>query len=179
MADKLGGITRLDVLVHSAGVWAPGRIADTPPDLWRRVFDVNLFAVAELTRLLLPALRVARGRVILINSTAGHRVSPARGVYAASKFGLRAFADALRAEEGRSGVGVISVYPGRVATDMQRKVREDEGGPYDPDQYLSPHSVAHAVLAAINAPTDAQLTEITVSPTTANLREQPTRPTTR
>src|SRR3712207_5246671 len=51
---------RLDVLVHSAGVEEGNRIADTPLDTWRRVFDVNLFAVAELTRRALPALRAAQ-----------------------------------------------------------------------------------------------------------------------
>src|SRR5690606_31522331 len=76
------GIDSLDVLVHSAGVWEPGLVAETSAEVWRRIFDTNLFAVAELTRLLLPALRAARGRVILINSTAGMRASPRRGAYA-------------------------------------------------------------------------------------------------
>lgn len=156
-------IERLDLLVHSAGVWEPGRISDTEPAVWQRLLDINVVAVAELTRLLLPALRVARGRVVLINSTAGRRASPARGAYAASKFALRAFGDALRAEEAEYGIGVISVYPGRVATEMQRRVREDENGPYVPSEYLAPESVAAAVLAAVQAPVDAQLTEIVVT----------------
>lgn len=156
-------VDRLEVLVHSAGVWEPGRISELSPDVWRHVFDVNVVAVAELTRLLLPALRAAAGRVVLINSTAGRRVSPARGAYSASKYALRAFGDALRAEEAEYGIGVTSVYPGRVATDMQRRVREDEGGPYRPNDYLPPGSVAAAVLAAVQAPADSQLTEIVVT----------------
>lgn len=156
------GIDRLDVLVHSAGVWEPGRVSEIRTETWRHIFDVNVVAVAELTRLLLPALRVARGRVVLINSTAGKRASPARGAYAASKFALRAFGDALRAEEAEHGIGVTSVYPGRVATNMQRKVRQDEGGPYREGDYLAPESVAAAVLAAVVAPADSQLTEIVV-----------------
>jgi NADP-dependent 3-hydroxy acid dehydrogenase YdfG len=165
VAVAAADIERLGVLVHSAGVWEPGQIGETTPDMWRRIFDVNVFAVAELTRLLLPALRLARGRVILINSTAGQRASPSRGAYAASKFALRAFGDALRAEEAENGVGVTSIYPGRIATDMQRRVRQDEGGRYLPDQYLNPDSIAYAVLAAVNAPAGALLTEITVAPT--------------
>lgn len=156
-------IDRLDVLIHSAGVWEPGRVSETPPETWRQIFEVNVIAVAELTRLLLPALRVARGRIVLINSTAGKRASPARGAYAASKFALRAFGDALRAEEAEHGIGVTSVYPGRVATDMQRKVRQDENGPYREGDYLAPESVASAVLAAVTAPADSQLTEVVVT----------------
>lgn len=163
MATAAAEICRLDVLVHSAGVWEPGLIGETQPETWRRVFDVNVFAVAELTRLLLPALRTARGRVVLINSTAGKRVSPARGVYAASKFALRAFAEALHAEEVGNGIGVTSIYPGRVATDMQRKVRRAENGPFERDDYIAPESVAHAVLAAVRAPADSHLTEVVVS----------------
>jgi NADP-dependent 3-hydroxy acid dehydrogenase YdfG len=164
LAKAVGDIDYLDLLVHSAGVWEPGRIADTRPDTWRLLFEVNVFAVAELTRLLLPALRAARGRVILINSTAAMRVGRDRGAYTASKVALGALADALQAEELHNGVGVTSIYPGRTTTDMQLKVRMHEGGPFRPEEYLAPESVAHAVLAAMQAPADSQLTEIVVTP---------------
>jgi NADP-dependent 3-hydroxy acid dehydrogenase YdfG len=158
-------IQHLDVLVHNAGVWAGGLIAETAPDTWRRLFEVNLFAVAELTRLLLPALRASQGRVVVINSSAGKRVAPGRGAYAATKFALRAFADGLRAEEAEHGVRVTSIYVGRAATDMQRQVRDAEGGAFEADRYLAPESVAGAVLAAVNAAPDAHVTEIVIHPT--------------
>ncbi|MGH3585150.1 MAG: SDR family NAD(P)-dependent oxidoreductase [Pseudonocardia sp.] len=50
-------VRRLDVLVHNAAVWAAGSVADTTTEAWRDMFEVNLFGVVELTRLLLPALR--------------------------------------------------------------------------------------------------------------------------
>jgi len=125
---------------------------------------VNVFAVAELTRLLLPALRAARGRVILINSMAAMRVVRDRGAYTASKLALGALADALQAEELHNGVGVTSIYPGRTTTDMQQKVRVHEGGAFQPEEYLAPEAVAHAVLAAVQAPVDSQLTGIVVTP---------------
>src|SRR4051812_21073124 len=76
VAEAVAGVDRLDVLVHSAGVTELAHVADSPPDLWRRTFDLNVFAVAELTRLLLPALRATRGQVVLINSGAGLRANP-------------------------------------------------------------------------------------------------------
>jgi|SRR5690606_966942 len=167
LAAAVADIDSLDVLVHSAGVWEPGLVEETGPEAWRRIFDTNLFAVAELTRLLLPALRITRGRVILVNSTAGRRASPRRGAYAASKFALRAFAEALGSEEAHNGVSVTSVYPGRVATGMQRKVRQDERGRFEPNEYLSPDAVAEAILAAVLAPAGSQLTEIVITPSTA------------
>jgi NADP-dependent 3-hydroxy acid dehydrogenase YdfG len=154
----------LDVLVHSAGVGLLGTVAETPADTWRHQFEVNVVAVAELTRLLLPALRAARGRVVLLNSGAGLTARAGWASYAASKFALRAFADALREEESRHGVRVTSVHPGRVDTEMQRAVVAQEGGRYRPEAYLRPESVAGAVLLAVTAPADAALTELVLRP---------------
>jgi len=170
VANAVIGIDRLDALVHNAGAWEPGLIGETSSDTWRYLFDVNLFAIAELTKLLLPALRTARGHVILINSTAGMRVSAGRGAYAASKFALRALGEALHAEEAANGVRVTSIYPGRVATDLQRKVCVYERGVYRPDEYIAPISVAHAVLAALKAPVDSELTEIVIARTQPSVR---------
>ena len=164
LAEAAGGIERLDVLVHSAGVGLLGTVADTPASTWRRQFEVNVVAVAELTRLLLPALRAARGRVVLLNSGAGLTAHAGWASYAASKFALRAFADALRAEEAGNGVRVTSVHPGRVDTEMQRAVVAQEGGHYRPEAYLRPESVAGAVLLAVTAPEDAVLTELVLRP---------------
>ncbi|MFF3666818.1 SDR family oxidoreductase [Microtetraspora malaysiensis] len=163
-ASDVAGFDRLDLLVHSAGVVRIGEVGEAPVEDWRWTFEVNLFAVTELTRLLLPALRAARGQVVLINSTSGQRVNPGWGAYAASKFALRAFADALRLEEHSNGVRVATIYPGRIATDMQKDVREQEGGDYEAARYIAPESVAKAVLAAATATPDAQITEITIRP---------------
>jgi len=164
MAQATASITRLDVLVHAAGVARVATLESTSAQQWRATMDVNVVAVAELTRLLLPALRAARGHVVLINSGAGLRANPGWGAYAASKFALRALADTLRAEEEANGIRVTSVHPGRIDTDMQRQVRADEGGAYDASQYLTAQTVAGAVLTAIQAPADAHLTEVVLRP---------------
>jgi NADP-dependent 3-hydroxy acid dehydrogenase YdfG len=160
----VAGIDRLDVLVHSAGVADLGPLAETTVETWHREFAVNVIAVAELTRLLLPALRAARGRVVVLNSGQGRNPSPGWGAYAASKFAVRAYADVLRAEESANGLRVTTVYPGRTATDMQREVRAAEGAPYQPENYLDPNSVAHAIHYAIHAPADAHLPELVIRP---------------
>lgn len=168
LAEALAPIDRLDLLVHSAGIGELGTVAETPAQVWRRQFDVNVVAVAETTRLLLPALRAAGADggadVVLVNSGAGIAARAGWGAYAASKFALRAFGDALRAEEAGNGIRVTSVHPGRVDTAMQRSVVRQEGGVYDGSQFLRPESVAAAVLAAVTATPDAQLTEIVLRP---------------
>ncbi|MEU4578018.1 SDR family oxidoreductase [Nonomuraea sp. ATR24] len=163
----VAGIDRLDVLVHSAGLTRLGRIGDLPASVWRETMELNLFAVAELTRLLLPALRRARGHVICVNSGAGQRANPGWAAYSASKFALRSFADALRLEEPE--LRVTTVYPGRIDTDMQRGVREQERGAYEPEKYLTAQSVARAIHAACTAGPDAHLTELTLRPSAGPL----------
>ncbi|MDR7302113.1 SDR family oxidoreductase [Haloactinomyces albus] len=164
VAEAARDIDTLDVLVHSAGTIELGGVSEVSVDSWRRTFDLNVFAVTELTRVLLPALRSASGHVVLVNSGAGLAAKPQWGSYAASKFALRAYADVLRAEEFGNGVRVTSVFPGRVATDMQRGVRDSEGGAFEPERYLRPESVAESIASAVRAPADAHLTEITVRP---------------
>ncbi|GAA1014683.1 short chain dehydrogenase [Acrocarpospora pleiomorpha] len=160
----VAGVGRVDLLVHSAGMVKLGSVEDTPAEVWRATYELNVIAVAELTRLLLPELRATRGHVVIINSGAGLRAHPGWVSYAASKFALRAFADVLRQEEAPHGIRVTTIYPGRMATDMQREVREQEGGEFQPDRYLTPDSVARAVLAAVTTSPDAHLTEITIRP---------------
>ncbi|MGW0043259.1 SDR family oxidoreductase [Rhodococcus sp. NPDC003348] len=162
VAAAADGVDRLDVLVHNAGIAEIGTVADTPAAVWRDMYEANVVAVVELTRLLLPALRAANGHVVLINSGAGLRANPGWGAYAASKFALRAFGDALRAEE--PALRVTSIHPGRIDTDMQRAIVATEGGEYDPTRFLTPESVARAVRNAVETPRDAHPTEIVLRP---------------
>ncbi len=162
VAAAVTGIDRLDVLVHSAGISRLGPLTGVTARDWRESFEVNVVAVAELTRLLLPALRAAEGHVVLINSGSGIKANPKWGPYAASKFALRAYADVLRAEEEPHGLRVTSVHPGRTATDMQKEVRDFEGGEFVPEKYMRPESVAGVVKAAIETPRDAHVHEIVV-----------------
>lgn len=166
MAEAIGERLprRLDVLVHSAGTVELAPIAGCTPRMWQDMLAVNLAGPAELTRLALPALRAATGQVVLVNSTAGLSANAGWGAYAASKFGLRALADALRVEEAPNGVRVTTVFPGRTATGMQAKVHRQEGRDYRPGDWIDPDSVAAAVLAALDAAADAVITEITVRP---------------
>ncbi|WP_028661236.1 SDR family oxidoreductase [Nocardioides insulae] len=151
-------------VTHAAGVVELGRVGDLSTEDWQRQLAVNLVAPAVLTRRLLPGLRAARGTVVFVNSGAGLRANPDWAAYAASKFGLRALADALREEEREQGVRVTSVFPGRTATPMQRKVHDQEGQQYDEARWIRPETVAEAILSAIDAPEDAVIPEITIRP---------------
>lgn len=155
---------RIDSLVHVAGVVDLGPVADLPATLWEQQLAVNLVAPAELTRLMLPVLRVSRGQVLFVNSGAGLHAHAGWSAYAASKHGLKALADSLRAEEAEHGIRVTSVYPGRTATPMQARVHQQEGNEYDPERFIDPESVATTILAALDLPRDADITDVTVRP---------------
>ncbi|MFF4404520.1 SDR family oxidoreductase [Streptomyces sp. NPDC001262] len=155
---------RIDSLLHIAGVADLGGVGELTTKTWNNTLAVNLVTPAELTRLLLPQLRVTKGHVVFINSGAGLRANAEWGAYAASKHGLKALADALREEEHTNGVRVTSVYPGRTATPMQQKVRQQEGQEYDAQRWIDPRSVAATVLLALDLPRDAEINDLSVRP---------------
>ena len=154
----------LDSLVHAAGIVELGAVADLSVDDWASQLRVNLVAPAALTRVALPALRNGRGTVVFVNSGAGLVAHPQWAAYAASKFGLRAVADSLRAEEAAAGVRVTSVYLGRIATPMQQKVHEQEGKDYDASEWISADTVAGMILHVLDLPVDATIPDVTVRP---------------
>jgi NAD(P)-dependent dehydrogenase (short-subunit alcohol dehydrogenase family) len=162
VADLTDWPATFDGLVHAAGVVELGRVADLDATAWQEQVAVNLVAPALLTRAVLPQLRAAHGTVVFANSGAGLRANPEWSAYAASKFGLRALADALRAEE--PDLRVTSVFPGRTATAMQEEVHRQEGKEYDAGRWIRPETVADVILGALDLPRDAQLPEVAIRP---------------
>jgi short-subunit dehydrogenase len=164
-ADRLEGLPdRLDSVLHIAGVVELAPVADLDTHHLREQLEVNLVSPALLTRACLPAVRAARGIVVFVNSAAGLSAGASWAAYAASKFGLRALADSLRAEEMANGVRVTTVFPSRTATPMQAKVHEQEGRTYDSSLWISPETVAATILHVLDVPRDATIPEVTVRP---------------
>jgi len=131
-------------------------------DEWRATMQVNVLGPVALTLSLLPALRSAGGHVVFVNSGSGINASPGLASYSGSKFALRGFADSLRNDE--PSLRVTSVHPGRIATEMQEGLIAYEGRDYDPEQFLSPETVAKVIADAVNAPPDAHIHEVIVRP---------------
>ncbi len=162
--DKQALPGQLDSLLHIAGIVDLGPVGDLRPKTWHEQLNVNLIAPAEITRLVLPQLRVSHGHVVFVNSGAGLAAHAEWGAYAASKHGLKALADALRHEEKPNGIRVTSVYPGRTASPMQAKVHSQEGKEYDPARWIDPESVATTIVMALDLPRDAEVHDLTVRP---------------
>ena len=154
---------RLRVLVHSAGLFHHGPLLATGAQTWTDLTQVNLVAPLLLTSACHPALRAAGGDVVFINSTAGLRPGTGNGAYAAGKHALRAAADTLRTELAPDGIRVLSLFPGRIDTDMQARVLQAEARTLAPP-LLSPDDIATVLLAALRLPAHAAVSEMTVRP---------------
>jgi NAD(P)-dependent dehydrogenase (short-subunit alcohol dehydrogenase family) len=118
-ADAVG--TKLHGLVDNAGIAVAAPLELVPLDELRRQLEVNVVAQVAVLQAVLPALRRARGRVVLMGSIGGRSALPFLGPYAASKHALEAFADVLRVELAPWGIRVAIVEPASVKTAIWTK----------------------------------------------------------
>lgn len=157
--------SRVDFLVHSAGIFRLGAIASAPLADFDALFRCNVRAPFALTQSLLPQLIAAQGAVAFINSTAGAVTHPNVSQYAATKHALKAIGDTLRLETGAHGLRILNVMLGRTATPMQEEVCRLEGSIYEPTKFLQPDAVASAVVSAMTLPASAEVTDLYLRPT--------------
>ena len=116
---------RLDVLVNNAGRTDRGKILDTTPEKFQRVFELNFLATVRCTRAAVPHLLPREGRelgghVVNIGSLAAKSAARWVGAYPVSKFAVAAYSQQLRLELGDGGLHVLLVCPGPVARKDQR-----------------------------------------------------------
>ena len=161
LLDEFG---QVDVVIHSAGVFAMGKLEIAPIAEFDRQFNCNVRAPYALTQLLLPSLIKQQGQIVFINSTAGLNAGAGVSQYAATKHALKAVADSLRQEVNPLGVRVLSVYLGRTATPMQEAICKQEGRPYDPACFIQPADVATSVVHALGLPRNAEIIDLTIRP---------------
>jgi NAD(P)-dependent dehydrogenase (short-subunit alcohol dehydrogenase family) len=118
---------RLSGLINNAGIAIPGPLAYLPLERLRLQLEVNLLGVHTVTQAFLPLLgpkpdRIGQpGRIVNISSVSGKLAVPFLGAYAASKFGLEGYSDALRREMMLFGIKVILIEPGAVITPIWQK----------------------------------------------------------
>ncbi len=146
--EELGG---LDLLVNNAGVGAHGRFHEADPSRMRKLFDVNFFAVAELTREALPLLKESQlGCVANIGSILAWRGVPHTSEYCASKFALRGWSEAIRPEFGKLGVHVLHASPSTIASDFRSNLIEKlETVPWGNRPGVTPERVAERVVRGV------------------------------
>jgi NADP-dependent 3-hydroxy acid dehydrogenase YdfG len=162
---------RLDILVNSAGVTAPGGVENADTAFWRRVLDVNLMATLYTCKAAIPPMKAQGfGDIVNISSTAGRRAAGAFGPYCASKFALTALTEGLRQEVGGAGVRVCIVEPGATTTEVAEsiadpKMREAMREHVGKAGAIKPEDVAQAIVFVCGLPPRANVSEILIRPT--------------
>lgn len=146
--SRFGG---LDILVNNAGIGATGHFADLDFQHLRSIFEVNVFGVTETTRAFLPLLKQGtKPAIVNISSIAGKRGIPARSHYAASKFAVQGFSEAIRAELAKDGIDVLIVNPGLTQTNFSQNMLEQKAKiQMDHMRGMTAEQVADATLRAI------------------------------
>ena len=116
---------QVGTLINNAGYGEYGPIEETDLERVRTMFETNVFGLARLTQLVLPAMRRSRsGRIVNIGSMGGRITFPVGGFYHATKYAVEAISDALRVEVKPFGIDVILVEPGLVRTNFEGRVGE-------------------------------------------------------
>jgi short-subunit dehydrogenase len=115
---------RARLLVNNAGVALAGELEEISIDDMRWLMDINFWGVVHGTKLFLPLLRAERqAHIVNISSIFGIMAVAGQSAYAASKFAVRGFSEALRHELGDSAIRVTTVHPGGVKTNIARNAR--------------------------------------------------------
>jgi NAD(P)-dependent dehydrogenase (short-subunit alcohol dehydrogenase family) len=145
-------------VINNAGIVCPGPVECLPVEAWREQFEINLFGAAALTQACLPLMRkLSFGRIVNISSISGRASSPFVGAYAASKFALEAMSDALRMELHPTGIKVILIEPGVIATPIWEKSGHkalqlaESLPPQIMDYYQKPYQVLEEMTQQFNA----------------------------
>jgi 3-hydroxy acid dehydrogenase/malonic semialdehyde reductase len=160
-----------DILINNAGLAAGfDFIQDGDPDDWDRMIDTNVKGLLNVTRAVLPhMLRLGRGHVINIGSTAAHMTYPRGNVYAATKHAVRALTEGMNLDVAGSPLRVSLVDPGFVETEFSVvRFAGDEARAskvYDGFRPLSGADVADTVLYVAAAPAHVNIFDVVVMPT--------------
>ncbi len=114
----LTAFTRIDILVNNAGIGYFGAIEESEEDEVRRMFEINFFGLANMTKEVLPIMRKQRsGHIINISSIGGLVSFPAVGFYNATKYAVTGYSEALSKETTHLGIKVTVVAPSGFRTD--------------------------------------------------------------
>ena len=168
--ERFGGV---DALVNNAGLGRRAPLSSSPSEPWREMLEVNVLGLAIATREAIQDMerRGAAGHVVHVASMAAHRVpGPESGMYAATKFAVRALTEALRQElrAKKSPIRVSAVSPGHVFTEFADVFTGTPGAQAAIDhrfKILEPRDVAEAIVWVVTRPPHVEVHDLLVRPT--------------
>jgi len=130
IAEAIGSLGGLDVLVNNAGIGAQGTVEENPDEEWRHVFEVNVFGIVRVTRSALGALRAsAHAAVVNTCSVAATVGLPRRALYSATKGAVLSLTRAMAADHLGDGIRVNCVNPGTAETPWVTRLLDQAADP--------------------------------------------------
>ena len=125
ISDKYSTI---DILINNAGLWIQEELEQNDPNRVQEVINVNLLGVINISKAVIPIMKNNRdGIIININSQAGINYKEERVVYNASKWGVTGFSKSLQPELAKYGIRVTDLLPGKMKTNMFKKMNIEKG----------------------------------------------------
>lgn len=171
VAETEAAFGRLDILVNNAGVMYLEPIDSSAPEHWYRMLELNVLALMLASQAALPGMRARRdGHIVNIASTAGRIANANASGYAASKFGVVAFTEALRKEACTDNVRVCVIEPGVVETELREHIAHAPSKQAIDTwaasmRQLTAQDVANAILYVVSQPPHVNVNEILMRPT--------------
>jgi NADP-dependent 3-hydroxy acid dehydrogenase YdfG len=164
-ACREAGLDDPDILVNNAGAFLVASAVGTSVSSFRSTLEINLVAPFALAHALLAGMQArGRGHVVTIGSVADRSVFPGNAAYAASKHGLRALHEVLRAELRGTRVRTTLVSPSAVDTELWTPIDPDHQPGFTPRALmLGAEAVADAVLYALLVPDTVNVDELRLS----------------
>ncbi|WP_323796138.1 SDR family oxidoreductase [Nisaea sp.] len=148
------------------------RFDQADADTWTDIIDTNVNGTIRVCRALIDQMAArGTGHIVTLGSTAGLRVYPGGSIYNASKFAVRAFTDGLRMDFAQTDIRVTEILPGLTRTEFAES-RWGDGGRarnfYDnAPGTLAPEDIANAIVYAMTAPANVNVSQLLVEPTRA------------
>lgn len=152
--EAIKAFGRIDILVNNVGVSMRGKVADLNPDVYKTVFESNVYGTVNPTIPAIPHLRKTNGSIVFISSLAGIRGLPGMSAYCSSKMALRAIAESIRIEEKANDIHVGLIYVGITEIEHKKEAIASDGTMLvlkdrDSKKVQSTVQVANAVLQNI------------------------------
>lgn len=159
-ATSIKQITEIDVIINNAGIWHKSTpLGELEPALIQKVIATNLTAHMLLTRLFINDMKSRETAIINIVSSAGMQGKAGRTAYAASKFGMRGFTEALRDETRANPIRIGAVFQGGTNTQMFEKADEQ----IQLAKYTEPNDLADVVVFMLTRPQKLWINEVQVT----------------
>lgn len=145
---------RIDILINNAGISMRAMFDDVQLSVLKELMDINFWGAVYCTKFALPFIKQSRGTIAGVSSIAGYRGLPCRTGYSASKFALQGFLESLRTENLASGINVMWVSPGFIASNIRNVARGANGSaqketPLDESKLMSAEECASIIYKGI------------------------------